>query len=167
MQDSPIINARRQLRWQRRLFSDATTALLWAGWLWLCRPAVFAVTRLLAIGLGLSLKHPAAKLLSLGAPVSVEGTALALAGTSALLILWNRLSSQPALRPRLTRLPDYAGHFGIDTQAIVAGRHSAICTVHHDEQGRITRIDVRSAKQRSALEPAAAGTLAADYRQAA
>jgi poly-beta-1,6-N-acetyl-D-glucosamine biosynthesis protein PgaD len=153
VKDTPIINARHQLRWQRRLVSDASTALLWAGWLWLCRPAVFALTRLL--GLALGLKHPATRLLTSDAPVSVEGTVLALAGTAGLLLLWNRLSAQPALRPQTTVLPDYAGHFGIDTQTIVAGRHSAVCTVHHDEQGRITRIEL----------PFAADS--ADFRQAA
>jgi poly-beta-1,6-N-acetyl-D-glucosamine biosynthesis protein PgaD len=161
MQDSPIINARRQLRWHRRLFSDAITALLWGGWLWMCRPAVIAVSRLL--GLGVGLRHPALKLLSLGASVSVEGTALALAGTSGLLLLWNRLSSQPALRPQLTVLPDYAGHFGIDTQTIVAGRNSAVCVVHHDDQGRITRIEARSTER----PVAAVHPVWIDYRQAA
>jgi poly-beta-1,6-N-acetyl-D-glucosamine biosynthesis protein PgaD len=158
MKNSLIINVRSQLRWHRRLVSDATTALLWAGWLWMCRPAVFALTRLL--GLALGHRHPATKLLMLGTPVSVEATALALAGTSGLLLLWNRLSSQPALRPPTTVLPDYAGHFGIDTQTIVAGRHSAVCTVHHDEQGRITRIELPATEL-------AASVGAVEFRQAA
>jgi poly-beta-1,6-N-acetyl-D-glucosamine biosynthesis protein PgaD len=163
MNGSPIINARRQLRWQRRLFSDATTALLWGGWLWLCRPAVLVISRLL--GLGLGLRHPAVKLLTLGAPVSVEGTALALFGTSGVLLLWNRLSSQPALRPRLTALPDYAGHFGIPMQTIMAGRSSSVCVVQHDDEGRITHIETRSTRP-----PAAgvhSGVVAANYRLAA
>jgi poly-beta-1,6-N-acetyl-D-glucosamine biosynthesis protein PgaD len=163
VRDSPIINARNQLRWHRRLCSDATTGLLWAGWLWLCRPAVFAVTRLL--GLGLGIRHPAVKLLTLGAPVTLESTVLALVGTSGLLLLWNRVSSQPALRPQLTVLPDYAGHFGIDTQAIAAGRNSSICVVHHDEQGRITRIEARNSRRPSAI--GCAGASLTDFRRAA
>jgi poly-beta-1,6-N-acetyl-D-glucosamine biosynthesis protein PgaD len=163
MKNSLIINARSQLRWHRRLVSDATTGLLWAGWLWMCRPAVVAVSRLL--GLSAGLKHPAAKLLTVGAPVTVEGTLLALAGTSALLLLWNRLSSQPALRPQLTVLPDYAGHFGIDTQTIVAGRNSGVCVVHHDEQGRITRIEARDTE--TGLPARDAASVPAGYRQAA
>jgi poly-beta-1,6-N-acetyl-D-glucosamine biosynthesis protein PgaD len=161
MKDTPIINARHQLRWHRRLASDASTALLWGGWLWMCRPALVAVTRML----GLGLKHPAGKLLALGGPVSLEGTVLALVGTAGLLLLWNRLSSQPALRPQLTLLPDYAGHFGVDTQTIVAGRNSPICVVHHDDQGRITRIEARRTEQPAAAVHAV--HIAAGYRQAA
>lgn len=144
MHIAPIINARHQLRWHRRLFSDATTALLWAVWLWLCSPGVMAISRLL--GLHFHSRHPkAAKLLMLGSPLSIEEGVVVLLGTATALLLWNRLSSQPALRPRLTALPDYAGHFGIDTQTIAAGRSSAVCVVHHDEQGRITSIESRPA----------------------
>jgi len=142
VQNAPIINARHQLRWHRRLVSDASTALLWAAWLWLCRPGLLAVTHVL--GLHVHSRHPtAAKLLLLGSPLSIEQGAVALLGTVAALLLWNRLSSQPALRPRLTVLPDYAGHFGVETQLIAAGRNSAVCVVHHDELGRITSIEPR------------------------
>jgi hypothetical protein len=73
MSDSVIINVRKQLHWQRRLFSDATTAALWGFWLWLCRPVIGVVTWLL--GLGAGLQHSFVQLMALNAPVSLERTA--------------------------------------------------------------------------------------------
>jgi poly-beta-1,6-N-acetyl-D-glucosamine biosynthesis protein PgaD len=157
---TPIINARHLLRWHRRLFSDATTAALWAFWLWLCSPALIAFTRLLMTGMDLR-HHAAARLLVMGSSASIEGGALALAGTSGLLLVWNRLSSQPARRPALTVLPDYSGHFGIATQIIAAGRSSSICVVHHDEHGQIIDIVPRQPARLSdvAVDPGAVAPL--------
>jgi poly-beta-1,6-N-acetyl-D-glucosamine biosynthesis protein PgaD len=138
VQNTLIINARRQLSWYRRLWSDASTFALWSAWLWLCRPAVFAVTGLLSVVLGV--KHPPLNAVAVGPALSYEWVVLALIGTSSLLLLWNRLSSQPAVRPRFTAMPDYASHFSLEPQEIAAGRDSTVCVVHHDEHGQITRI---------------------------
>ncbi len=129
MKNPLIINARHQLRWHQRFVSDASTLLLWSVWLWLCRPVVFPW-------------HA-------GAMVSLEGAMLALVGTGALLMIWNRLASQPAVRPRLQAKPDFASHFALDARLISDARDSAVCVVHHDEQGRIVSIESKSVRASS------------------
>lgn len=135
----PIINIRRQLRWQQRLFSDAGTLALWSTWLWLCRPAVLGAAGMMGVAFGM--KRPARGTLAANALPSFEEMALLLIGVSALLLLWNRLSRVPAVRPRVNQLPDFEHHFGLSGQLITAARDSRSCTVHHDEQGRIIAIE--------------------------
>jgi poly-beta-1,6-N-acetyl-D-glucosamine biosynthesis protein PgaD len=140
-----IINARRQLSWNRRLFSDASTLALWSVWLWLCRSALVRLVGMFGVALGLrhSAVHGASagQLMFAGAVLTIEDAAVALLGTCGVLMLWNRLASQPAPTPRINLVPDYAAHFGLDVQQLVEARDSSICTVHHDEAGRILRID--------------------------
>jgi poly-beta-1,6-N-acetyl-D-glucosamine biosynthesis protein PgaD len=147
MSHSLIINARRELGWHRRLFSDATTAMLWGFWLWLWRPVLSAISWLAGPRLGL--QHSVAKALALIVPTSsVANTAVALFGTSGSLLLWKLFSARSApkpLSPELPDLPDYARHFGLSEREVAGGRAQQICTVHHDEFGRILRIDGQAA----------------------
>jgi len=138
-----IINVRRQLHWQRRLVCDATTLMLWAAWLWLCRPLFGAVATLCGsrAGAHFSAAGPALSC----TPASIETSAMLLAGTSVILLLWKQVTARQALRPRLAALPDYAAHFGLDEQDIQRSRNSSVCVVHHDEHGRIVQIQARSA----------------------
>jgi poly-beta-1,6-N-acetyl-D-glucosamine biosynthesis protein PgaD len=124
-----IIDARRQLSWNRRLFSDVSTLALWSMWLWMCRPVLFGTRHAFAHGL------PTHGVLAL------EDVVAALIGTCIVLMLWNRLASQPAPTPRINLAPDYSGHFGLDPRELALARSSSICVVHHDELGRILCID--------------------------
>ncbi len=36
--------------------------------------------------------------------------------------------------------PNYASHFGVDEPELASGRAAQVCTVHHDECGRILAI---------------------------
>lgn len=138
-----IINVRGQLRWHRRMFSDVTTLALWAAWLWLCRPLFGAVATL--CGSRVSAHYTTGGYAALSCtPATIEYSAMVLAGTSVILLLWNQVTARQALRPRLTALPDYAGHFGLDRQDIQRNRECSVCVVHHDESGRIVRIQGRS-----------------------
>lgn len=134
-----IINARGQLRWHHRLFSDAGTLALWSAWLWMCRPAILAGVGMLGVAFGM--RRPARGTPAGDALPSVEEMALVLIGVSALLLLWNRLSREPAVRPRIDLLPDYQRHFGLSAEDIGAARDSQRVIVHHDEQGRIVAIE--------------------------
>ncbi|HEX6592911.1 MAG TPA: poly-beta-1,6-N-acetyl-D-glucosamine biosynthesis protein PgaD [Moraxellaceae bacterium] len=142
MSDSLIINARQHLRWHERLFSDASTAMLWGVWLWLWRPVLSTVNWLAA--LGASFQPTLMKLLANGSPLNIEGGVVALVGTSGTLLLWNLLPARKAEAPQVHTLRDYAGHFQLPEQDILAGRASSVCVVHHDEQGRIVRIEQRA-----------------------
>ncbi len=142
MSDSLIINARPHLRWYRRMFSDASTAMLWGFWLWLWRPAL-SLYGFLA-GLHAGLQPALMKLASVGTPVSIEGSAVALFSTSSTLLLWSVLTPTQDQRPQPKQLRDYADHFGLTEQDLVHGRNSSVCVVHHDENGRIVRIEQRA-----------------------
>jgi len=142
MHDSPIINVRGELHWHRRLFSDASTLALWAAWLWLCRPLFGAVATLCGSRAGAS--YATAGYALNCTPATIEYSAMLLAGTSVILLLWNQITARQALRPRLTLPPDYAGHFGLSAQDIQQGRECSVCVVHHDDSGRIVMIQDRS-----------------------
>jgi poly-beta-1,6-N-acetyl-D-glucosamine biosynthesis protein PgaD len=139
-----IIDARHQLSWNRRLFSDASTLALWSMWLWLCRSALLRMVGVLGVMLGISHAAPLSAAPQLIAGMfSIEDAALALVGTGAMLMLWNRLASQPAPMPRIHAVPDFTAHFGVEATMLDAARASRVCTVHHDESGRILRIEAR------------------------
>jgi poly-beta-1,6-N-acetyl-D-glucosamine biosynthesis protein PgaD len=135
----PIINLRNQLSWYHRLSSDASTLALWSAWLWLCRPAILAAIGMVGVAFGM--KHPTRGTPAGNALPSIEEMVLLLIGVSALLLLWNRLSREPAVRPRVDQLPDFGLHFGLTEEQISAARDSQRCVVHHDEQGCIISID--------------------------
>lgn len=142
MNDSLIINARRHLRWHQRLFSDASTAMLWGVWLWLWRPLLSFVAWL--GGVGASVQPTLTKFIASGTPVTLEGSVVALVGTSGTLLLWNLLPASRSESARTHTLRDYAAHFELPEQQILSGRAASVCVVHHDEHGRITRIDTRA-----------------------
>jgi poly-beta-1,6-N-acetyl-D-glucosamine biosynthesis protein PgaD len=138
-----IIDARRQLSWNRRLFSDASTLVLWSMWLWMCRSAVLRMVGTLGVMAGISAGSHSASPAVIAGMFSIEDAALALVGTGATLMLWNRLASQPAPMPRIHAVPDFAAHFGVEAPMLDAARASQVCTVHHDDTGRILRIDAQ------------------------
>jgi poly-beta-1,6-N-acetyl-D-glucosamine biosynthesis protein PgaD len=135
----PIINIRHQLSWHHRLYSDASTLALWSAWLWLCRPAILGVVGMLGVALGM--RHPASGTPASNSLPSLEEMVLLLICVSSLLLLWNRLSREPAVQPRVDRVPDFERHFGLPGELINTARNSRRCVVHHDEQGRIITIE--------------------------
>lgn len=139
MHDSLIIDARHQLRWHHRLFSDASTVMLWGSWLWLWRPVTGTLHWLSTVGTN---THPLLLKLLAGA-ASIESSVIMLAGTSGTLLLWRLLPSLKARPGPAHALQDYASHFQLPEETIAQGRTSSVCVVHHDEQGRIIRIDCR------------------------
>jgi poly-beta-1,6-N-acetyl-D-glucosamine biosynthesis protein PgaD len=142
MSGSLIIHARHRLRWHQRLLSDASTALLWSAWIWLWMPLVRAHASLAHLGARLS---PAlAKLHVLGsAEESLQYSVAALIGASGTLIVWNRLPGRRACAAPPPTLREYARHFDLPEGELRAGRDASVCVVHHDEHGRILRLERR------------------------
>lgn len=139
MNARPIINIRHQLSWHHRFYSDASTLALWSAWLWLCRPAILGAIGMFGVAFGM--RQPAPGTPAANSMPSVEEMALLLVGVSALLMLWNRLSREPAVRPRVEMLPDFERHFGLTGEQIGIARDSQRCVVHHDDHGRIVAIE--------------------------
>ncbi|HEX5276292.1 MAG TPA: poly-beta-1,6-N-acetyl-D-glucosamine biosynthesis protein PgaD [Fluviicoccus sp.] len=137
--DSLIINAPHRLGLPRRVLTWALTLGLWILWGCLWEPIIHNYSYLVhCCG---SYSVAAARLLG-GAPViSAEHISAALLGTAATLMLWGLLPSQRQTEPhRRNGTDDYARHFGLSEVDILRGRGASVCTVHHDEHGRITAI---------------------------
>jgi poly-beta-1,6-N-acetyl-D-glucosamine biosynthesis protein PgaD len=126
MNDSLIINVRRSLHWQKRLFSDTTTAAMWGVWLWLCRPMVGAMSILL------------------GSHGSMGRAAIALGSTSGTLLIWNFASEWRRDQPVVGSAPDFASYFGLSAGEIDQGRNSRISVLHHNDSGQIVRVESRN-----------------------
>lgn len=143
MNQKLIINARDKLGLGRRLLSDFSTAMMWIGWIWLWLPFVHKLHEMHRLGVGFG---PAAmEVMATVSPVSWPHALLALTGTSGLLLLWSLLPSREADGVHETvTLHDYAEHFHLDKREITAGRHAQICVIHHDDHGRIIRIETRT-----------------------
>lgn len=139
MSDTLIINARRHMPWQHRLASDTSTAVLWGWWLWLCRPALNALHWVGSVGNGMNLSLT--KFMILGSTTALEAPVAALVGTSSTLMLWNMLPAQPTPASKAHTVMDYARHFGLSEEQILAGQSASVCVVHHGENGQIVRIE--------------------------
>ncbi|MBS0193262.1 MAG: poly-beta-1,6-N-acetyl-D-glucosamine biosynthesis protein PgaD [Proteobacteria bacterium] len=138
-----IINARKELSWRRRLLSDGFTALLWIGWFVLWFPVFRKLYQ--AIALHRFFASAAIDVLDTLTPISLPHALLALIGTSALLMLWSLLPMRKLTQAHVVQtLEDYAAYFELDETAIAAGQRSRICTIHHDEEGRIVAIEPRA-----------------------
>ena len=133
MRRSLIINARHRLRWHQRLCSDASTVIMWGAWLKLWYPMLRSSAWVADFG------FPS------GSAVDVQRYAVALAGTSGTLLLWNQLPASKVPVPEEQSLGDYARHFELTEDEILAGRGSPVAVVHHDEGGRIVRVERRLA----------------------
>lgn len=137
MAEHLIINAREHLSRPRRLASDLLTALLWLGWLYLLQPLSAAVNWVQGWG---PVLHPATLRTLMGGPATPEGL-LALLAATVCLRLWASLPCDRAPATPPSSLAGDAEHFGLPEAEIAAGRAASVSVVHHDEQGRIIRIE--------------------------
>ena len=142
MSASLIINARDRLAWHRRLVSDASTVFMWGAWLKLWYPVLRSFS--LAADFSFLSRVTHMTLLSSGHAVDFPRYAVALAGTSGTLLLWNQLPFHKMRTPEAPTVSEYASHFELPVGEILAGRDSSICVVHHDEGGRIVRVERRA-----------------------
>lgn len=165
MSGSLIINARHRLAWYQRLLSDASTAVMWGAWLWLWIPILRAIA-----DLGVRSSPVLVKLMASGTATDLPGSVMALVGTSGTLLVWKGLPARKVCADLdALSVRDYARHFSLAESSLQAGRRAPVCVVHHDEAGRIVRLECREpvattapAERRGAaviepLEPAACG----------
>lgn len=143
---SLIIDARHRLSRRRRLAGELATAGMWASWLSLWRPLV---TRLGLPGTGLCKLPFASKLLLVSSPMLCGGGSWLLFGLVALLLgalgharRTEAGTDEPAATPTLS---DYAAHFQLAETQLFRAQHSRICTVHHDDAGRIVALEPATA----------------------
>lgn len=143
MSGSLIINARHRLSWHHRLLSDASTAMMWGGWLWLWAPLLRSFRWLAAIG---ARSTPAVwNALANGPADELQVSIFALVGTSGTLLALNWLPSRKICAPvGQLSVRDYARHLRLPERELEAGRDASVCVVHHDDAGRIVRLECRA-----------------------
>lgn len=139
MTSSLIINVPQHLGMPRRILSGMVTFGLWCLWCGLWLPIIHNYHYLVHCCGSYSLA--AVRLVDGATAISAEHVATVLLGTATTLLLWSLLPSHRQARPhRRNSLSDYARHFGLDVADVLRGHDASVCTVHHDEQGRITAI---------------------------
>ena len=134
--NSLIIDLRRQLPWHKRYASSTSTAMMWAVWLLLWRPV------LIVVGLMSLQKHHVLQHLFGSFGLGLEHGVTALLACAAALLLWsNYMPAKTIKKTQVKTMTDYVNHFNVPVQEIEQGRQHKISVVHHDEQGKIVRID--------------------------
>lgn len=132
--ESLIIDARQQLPWHRRFFSDTSTATMWVVWLLLWRPLLL-VTGFMSV----KQHHVLAPIIG----IDIEEYLVALFACAAALLLWSGLPAKQVRHAQARQTSDYATYFDLPLENIESSRQSQICVVHHDENGKIIRIEQR------------------------
>ena len=135
--NSLIIDLRRQLPWHKRYASTTTTAMMWAGWLLLWRPFI-----LVWVLVEIKKTYLAQRLVeAFGDGIEQGVTALVLCAVA--LLLWGFLPAKRVHKTHVVEksLPDYARYFELSEQEIQLGRQNKVTTVHHDENGKIIRVE--------------------------
>lgn len=116
---APIIDLRSRLHWRQRLPGRFSTGVLWLGTFSLLGPL-----KLAGVLLAASLVAPPALLLQRGR-------------RQPQLVPWVATARPPAAElPRAV----VAAQLGLPESQLFRARHAAICTVHHDDQGRIVAL---------------------------
>lgn len=135
--NSLIIDLRRQLPWHKRYFSTTTTAMMWAGWLLLWRPFI-----LVWVLIELQKTHIAQRLMAAFSD-GIERGVVALFMCAIALLLWGLLPAKRVHKKHAIEktLPEYASYFELSEQEIQTGRQQKVSIVHHDENGKIIRVE--------------------------
>jgi poly-beta-1,6-N-acetyl-D-glucosamine biosynthesis protein PgaD len=141
---SLIIDARHRLRWHQRLLSGASTALLWTAWIWLWMPLLRAWSSVVQLGARVAPAVP--KVAVLGLDDGLSYSVAAVLGASGTLIAWNKLPARRASVAPVVSLRAHADHFRLAEHELRAGREASVCVVHHDDHGRIVRVERRDAR---------------------
>lgn len=131
-----IIDLRDQLPWRKRYLSNTTTLLLWGAWLLLWRPMILVI--------GLIYAHKVSLLDHLFDTfrLVVENGFTALVACALSLWMWSTLVSPKSKQDaEAKKLDDYAKYFGINQAHLQDARQQKVVYVHHNEEGKITRLN--------------------------
>ncbi|SCC70788.1 poly-beta-1,6-N-acetyl-D-glucosamine biosynthesis protein PgaD [Acinetobacter albensis] len=133
MKSNPlIIDLRHYLPWHKRYASNTSTAILWAVWLLLWRPVL-----LIAGILGLQKQHVFSAF-----GLGIEHGISALLLCTVILLLWsNYMPAYCVKKIAHKTIHEYGDYFNLTVQEIEYGQQQKVCVIHHDEYGKIVRIE--------------------------
>lgn len=140
-----IINVKRQLPRHQQWLSNASTVMMWGMFLYLWRPVFHIALWMGSVHAGTRLLQSMGLIDAPGASLSLLQDVLpAVLASALLLMLWSRL---PAIYTNALQHPaddtQQAQHFAINAEQLADARHTQVCVVHHDEQGKIIDIGRR------------------------
>ncbi len=135
-----IINKRHELPRRKRLFWDAMTLLLWAGWFYLWKP--FLIIFYQIITLEVEPDEVAAVIFDTISAIPFEKAIFMLTATPIVLFVLSRLNRHQAPTEHLLyNSSDYAAYFDLDHTTIDHCTQQQLITVYHDAQGHITSLE--------------------------
>lgn len=133
--NSLIIDLRRQLPWHKRYVSHTTTAMLWAGWIFLWRPLM-----IVAGFIGVQNPYLFNHFIEVFTR-ALENGFTALVACAISLWLWSNFASAKKVKPlQQNSVEDYAHYFALNPEDLTQSRQQKIMTVHHNVEGKITNI---------------------------
>lgn len=134
--NSLVIDLRRLLPWHKRYASNTSTAIMWAVWLFLWRPL------LIVIGVvSLQKQHIIHQMFS-AFGLGIEHGVSALLACVVALLLWSNFIPAKTVKPSSAKnISDYEQHFDLAIQDIEQGRQQKVSVIHHDDHGKIIRIE--------------------------
>ncbi|MFI7861973.1 poly-beta-1,6-N-acetyl-D-glucosamine biosynthesis protein PgaD, partial [Acinetobacter baumannii] len=115
-----------------------STAMMWAAWLLLWRPFVF-----IWVLAELQKTHLVHRLFS-AFGVGIEHGITALIACAVGLLLWSHVLPERRVEGselNMKQTDDYARYFDLPVQEIEQGRSQKITVVHHNEFGKIIRVE--------------------------
>ena len=145
--DTLIINRRRELPLKVRLLSDVATIFLWGFWIYLWRPFFHVLWRIVRIDA--PAEEIAEEVFDQIHAVTFTHALMMLLGTSAILIAIAKLPKYSKRSQHLVYEPqEYARFFGIQPEELKAGLQSQVCTIYHNAEGHITKIETGVPEQK-------------------
>lgn len=141
-----IINKRRELPRRKRLIWDIATVALWIGFLYLWKPLLVVLYRIL------TLKEPPGEIsdwiFDNINSVTFEHAVFVLIATPVVLFILSRLHRHMAPTEHLIYdSTDYANYFHINDTHLQECMESQFVTVYHDDHGHVIRLDNQITKK--------------------
>lgn len=137
-----IINKRHELPVTKRLAWDIVTLLLWIGWIYLWKPLLIVVYRILT--LKAEPDEIADVIVREIGVIPFEHAIFMLIATPVVLFVLSRLNRHQAPTQHLVyESGDYAKYFDLNDKELRECTNTQMVTVYHDEHGRIIRLESR------------------------
>lgn len=135
--ESLIINKRHELPIKNRLIWDGVTVLLWLGWIYLWKPFLIVIYKI--ITLHADPEEISDVIYDSINAIPVHHAVFMLIATPVVLFILSRLHRYKAPSEHLIYEPeDYAHHFNVESAQLRQCLNSQLVTVYHDDHGHIT-----------------------------
>ncbi len=135
-----IINKRHEMPKRKRLLWDAFTVLLWIGWIYLWKPVIIVLYKI--IMLDAPVEELSDVIYEEVNAIPFEHAIIMLTVTPVILFILSRLNRHQAPSEHLMyEAHEYSEYFKLEEGQLASCIESQLVTVYHDEYGRIVRLE--------------------------